>query len=101
MEISPTFSPNPHRRTDAEHQPLADCPTARLQHDTSEILLSPGKSIAEMNADSAKANARRVAEEIIYQRKQSGFYHRSEIVSTVALRLMESGDLDQINSFAH
>jgi len=100
MKINSTSPPDPQRRIDDEHRPPVNHSAAGPRQDVSEVSLFPGKVIQEISADLAKDNARRVAEKIILERKEGGFYHRPEILSTVALRLMESGDLDRANSFA-
>jgi len=49
---------------------------------------------ARIDRDTATEKARDVAE-LIRRRRESGHYHRADVVRTVALRLLESGDLDR------
>jgi hypothetical protein len=94
MKINPTSPHDPQRRIGAEHRPPVNHSTTGSQQDTSDVAFFPRTVPQGTSADSAKENARRVAEQIILQRTESGFYQRTEILSAVALRLMESGDLD-------
>jgi hypothetical protein len=54
-----------------------------------------GDSVERLDRSAAAEKAERIAE-IIRRRRDTGFYHRTEVLHAVTQRLLESGDLERV-----
>lgn len=98
MEIGPTFpSPLPDRSVGERR--------ARVERQAGEVsaaAASTDKPTAPQALDAAGARreAQRTAA-LIRERRENGYYHRSEVLREVASRLLESRDLERVADSPH
>ena len=97
MKVDPMYTINPQPGMNPDRQSVKDQRTGDSQPEDTRTSAAPSSrpvdSVELMEADIAAEKARSVAEHI-RQRQESGFYHRTEVLRAVAMRLMDSGDLE-------
>ena len=86
----PRSEAGPARRSGEErHVPSRFGQTA----DASAIMSADQDTVQRLDAGAAAAKAQQIAE-VIRRRRDSGFYHRTEVLHAVTERLLVSGDLE-------
>ena len=95
MVIDPIYPADSHNRYNAEWRQKTDCSAGEPP---TEKTVTRSVSAPQMTAGTdVEEKACRIAK-LIRERRENGYYHRSDVLREIVSRLLESRDLDRVGA---